>query len=98
MYERAGQILREKCAVFLEELLKNWKGGGKGKADGVRRGHATNHTISIILYGRVIYEDNGEGEEDRAPLKRSDEGVLYRDFYKVKLFLACGRWRMTDVT
>lgn len=70
----------EKAEVFLSELVKNWQGGAKGS----RKGHAINHVVSIILYGRVIYEDDGEGDEERAPLSRNEHGMIYRDFYKVR--------------
>lgn len=68
-FEEDGSLLREKCELFLTELLK--------------RLESTSHTLSIILYGRVIYEDNGEGDEERAPIRKSEDGVLYRDFFKV---------------
>lgn len=76
-------MLREKCETFLTELFAHWTGGGTEGVDSKSQGQATSHTVSIILYGRVIYEDNGEGEEKRAPLRRDEDGVLYRDFYKV---------------
>jgi hypothetical protein len=82
-FEEDGCTLYEKCEVFLGELFKNWKGGGKGGKAGVRNGNATNHTVSVVLYGRVIYDSEAEGEEARAPLQRNEEGLLYRDFYKV---------------
>ena len=74
-------MLREKCETFLTELFSHWSGGTEGRK---HQSQSTSHTVSIILYGRVIYEDNGEGEETRAPLRRSEDGVLYRDFYKVR--------------
>lgn len=86
-FEEDGSMLREKCQVFLHELFAHWTGRmGKG-IDVKSKGNATSHTVSIILYGRVIYEDNGEGEEERAPLRRLEDGTLYRDFYKVSLKL-----------
>lgn len=82
-FEEDGSMLREKCEVFLHELFAHWTGRmGKG-IDVKSKGNTTSHTVSIILYGRVIYEDNGEGEEQRAPLRRLEDGTLYRDFYKV---------------
>lgn len=68
-FEEDGSMLKEKCEVFLKEFLE--------------RIESTSHTLSIILYGRVIYEDNGQGEEERAPLRKTEDGVLYRDFFKV---------------
>lgn len=70
-FEEDGSMLREKCELFLKELLS--------------RIATTTNTVSIILYGRVIYEDNGEGDEERAPLRKNEDGVLYRDFFKVCL-------------
>lgn len=82
-FEEDGCMLSEKCEVFLRELVSNWQGGGTGGKNGIRKGHTANHMVSVILYGRVIYEDNGEGEEERAPTSRNEEGMIYRDFYKV---------------
>lgn len=84
-FEEDGSMLREKCQVFLHELFAHWTGRmGKGNIDVKSKGNPTSHTVSIILYGRVLYEDNGEGEEARAPLRRLEDGTLYRDFYKVQ--------------
>lgn len=83
-FEEDGSTLREKCEVFLSDLFAHWTGQGTGGCDSKHKGQPTSHTVSIILYGRVIYEDNGEGEESRAPLSRDEDGTLYRDFYKVR--------------
>lgn len=77
-FEEDGSMLREKSEVFLTELFSQF----------YDRQPATSHTVSVILFGRVIYEDNGEGEEERAPMLKSDNGMLYRDFYKVSLCLS----------
>lgn len=71
-FEEDGSMLREKCELFLKELLS--------------RIATTSNTVSIILYGRVIYEDNGQGDEERAPLRKDEDGVLYRDFFKVSFY------------
>lgn len=73
-FEEDGNMLIEKCEAFLMELFS------KPANDGNR---ATKHLVTIVLYGRVIYDDNGEGEEERAPLSRDPDGMVYRDFYKV---------------
>ncbi|KAM0748165.1 hypothetical protein T439DRAFT_349523 [Meredithblackwellia eburnea MCA 4105] len=72
-FEEDGSLLAEKCELFLTELFAQF----------YTVQPPTSHTVSIILYCRVIYEDNGEGEEDRAPMSRLADGTLYRDFYKV---------------
>lgn len=72
-FEEDGNLLREKCELFLGELFMQF----------YERTPPTSHTVSIILYGRVVYDDNGEGEEERAPLSQAEDGSLYRDFYKV---------------
>lgn len=72
-FEEDGSLLREKCDLFLADLFDRFYNVQP----------PTSHTVSIILYGRVIYEDNGEGEEERAPLSRGEDNTLYRDFYKV---------------
>ncbi|SGY46236.1 BQ5605_C001g00401 [Microbotryum silenes-dioicae] len=83
-FEEDGSMLRERCEVFLDEVFQHWSGKQrKGMGGAKNRGYSTSHTVSIILYGRVIYEDNGEGEEARAPMKRHENGTLYRDFFKV---------------
>ncbi|KAK4703680.1 hypothetical protein P7C70_g2534, partial [Phenoliferia sp. Uapishka_3] len=76
-FEEDGSLLREKCELFLGELFAQF----------YQVQPRTSHTVSIVLYGRVIYEDNGEGEEERAPLSKAEDGTLYRDFYKVILDL-----------
>lgn len=88
-FEEDGSMLLSKCEMFLAELMGRWQprttngaGGGAGRK---RTLPATSHTVSVILYGRVIYDDEAEGEEDRAPLQRLEDGTLYRDFYKVGL-------------
>ncbi|KAK4050900.1 vacuolar membrane-associated protein iml1 [Microbotryomycetes sp. JL221] len=86
-FEEDGSMLREKCEMFLHELFAHWTGKATTGTDLKSKGNPTSHTVSIILYGRVIYEDNGEGEEERAPMRRLEDGTLYRDFYKVILDL-----------
>ncbi|KAK4053511.1 vacuolar membrane-associated protein iml1 [Microbotryomycetes sp. JL201] len=86
-FEEDGSMLREKCELFLYELFAHWTGKATRGTDLKSKGQPTSHTVSIILYGRVIYEDNGEGEEERAPMRRLENGTLYRDFYKVILDL-----------
>jgi len=86
-FEEDGSMLREKCEVFLQELFMHWTGRAEEGMDKKSKGNPTSHTVSMILYGRVIYEDNGEGEEERAPLRTLEDGTLYRDFYKVGLAL-----------
>ncbi|KAM0788563.1 hypothetical protein ACM66B_001688 [Microbotryomycetes sp. NB124-2] len=86
-FEEDGSMLREKCELFLYELFAHWTGKATRGTDSKSKGQPTSHTVSIILYGRVVYEDNGEGEEERAPMRRLENGTLYRDFYKVILDL-----------
>ena len=75
-----GNMGAETAEIALGELVRNWQGG----ANSSRKGHAVNHVVSVILYGRVIYEDDGEGDEERAPVSRNESGMVYRDFYKVR--------------
>lgn len=84
-FEEDGSMLLSKCEMFLAELMGKWQPRAGGSAG--RRGKAlpaTAHTVSVILYGRVIYDSEEEGEEARAPLQRLEDGTLYRDFYKVR--------------
>jgi len=90
-FEEDGSMLLSKCDMFLTELMAKWQpragtNGGKRKAL-----PATAHTLSVILYGRVIYDSEEEGEEARAPLQRLEDGTLYRDFYKVSTSYPCTR-------
>ena len=86
-FEEDGSMYAEKCDVFLADLFRHWAGN---PADGARASLATNHSISIVLYGRVIYDEadsKNAGDEKAPPLIRDEHGQLYRDFYKVILDL-----------
>ncbi|KAL8286984.1 hypothetical protein RQP46_003990 [Phenoliferia psychrophenolica] len=76
-FEEDGSLLREKCELFLGELFAQFYDVQP----------PTSHTVSIVLYGRVIYDDGSEAEEERAPLSQMEDGTPYRDFYKVVLDL-----------
>lgn len=83
-FEEDGSMLLEKCDLFLQELFLHYSGKMSREAEDKRsKGVPTTHVVSIILYGRVIYDDEQDGEEERAPLCRLEDGTLYRDFYKV---------------
>ncbi|GAA5869052.1 hypothetical protein JCM3774_002461 [Rhodotorula dairenensis] len=87
-FEEDGSMLLEKCELFLQELFLHYSGKMSPDAEDKRsKGIPTSNITSIILYGRVIYDDEQDGEEERAPLSRLDDGTLYRDFYKVVLDL-----------
>ncbi|KAK4331647.1 Vacuolar membrane-associated protein IML1 [Rhodotorula toruloides] len=87
-FEEDGSMLLEKCDLFLQELFSHYSGKMSLEAEDKRsKGIPTTHIVSIILYGRVIYDDEQDGEEERAPLCRLEDGTLYRDFYKVILDL-----------
>ncbi|KAG0667651.1 vacuolar membrane-associated protein iml1 [Rhodotorula mucilaginosa] len=87
-FEEDGSMLLEKCELFLQELFLHYSGKMSPDAEDKRsKGIPTSHVVSIVLYGRVIYDDAQDGEEERAPLSRLDDGTLYRDFYKVILDL-----------
>lgn len=89
-FEEDGSMLLEKCELFLQELFLHYSGKMSPDAEDKRsKGIPTSHVVSIVLYGRVIYDDAQDGEEERAPLSRLDDGTLYRDFYKVSR--DCGR-------
>ncbi|GAA5948734.1 hypothetical protein JCM21900_005277 [Sporobolomyces salmonicolor] len=88
-FEEDGGMLVEKCEMFLVELFAHYSGRmSKEAEDKTNKGVSTSHVVSIILYGRVIYDDEEEAEEERAPLCRLANGTLYRDFYKVLLDLS----------
>lgn len=46
-----------------------------------------NHQVTVVLFARVFYPDTDdkdlEDEADRETWKRSEKGVLYRDFYRI---------------
>ncbi|BGP46641.1 vacuolar membrane-associated protein iml1 [Rhodotorula kratochvilovae] len=83
-FEEDGSMLLEKCELFLQELWSHYSGKMSTEAEDKRsKGIPTSHVASIILFGRVIYDDEQDAEEERAPLCRLEDGTLYRDFYKV---------------
>lgn len=85
-FEEDGSMLLEKAELFLQELFSHYSGKMSKDAEDTRsKGIPTSHVLSIILYGRVIYDDKKDGEEERAPLQRLENGTMYRDFYKVRL-------------
>ncbi|GAA6011342.1 hypothetical protein JCM10207_008307 [Rhodosporidiobolus poonsookiae] len=87
-FEEDGSMLLEKAELFLQELFAHYSGKMTPDAEDKRsKGIPTSHVTTIILYGRVIYDDEEDAEEARAPLCRLENGTLYRDFYKVILDL-----------
>ncbi|GAA6037242.1 hypothetical protein JCM8097_008639 [Rhodosporidiobolus ruineniae] len=87
-FEEDGSMLLEKAELFLQELFAHVSGKMTRDAEDKRsKGVPTSHVMSIILFGRVIYDDEEDAEEARAPLCRLENGTLYRDFYKVILDL-----------
>lgn len=84
-FEEDGSMLLEKAELFLQELFAHYSGKMTRDAEDTRsKGVATSHVTTIILYGRVIYDDAEDAEEARAPLQRLENGTWYRDFYKVR--------------
>ncbi|GAA5852387.1 hypothetical protein JCM9279_001184 [Rhodotorula babjevae] len=109
-FEEDGSSLLEKCELFLHELWSHYSGKMSTEAEDKRsKGIPTSHVVSIVLFGRVLYDDEHDAEEDRAPLQRLEDGTLYRDFYKVvvdvtpsppssiihQVALALRRWQST---
>ncbi|GAA5914304.1 GTPase-activating protein IML1 [Sporobolomyces salmoneus] len=85
-FEEDGGMLVEKCEMFLEEVFAHFSGKmSKDSEDKRSKGIPTSHVVSIILYGRVIYDNKEDAEEERAPLSQASDGTLYRDFFKVIL-------------
>ncbi|GAA5981416.1 hypothetical protein JCM5350_004056 [Sporobolomyces pararoseus] len=87
-FEEDGGTLYEKCEMFLEEVFAHYSGKmSKDSEDKRSKGIPTSHNVSVILYGRVVYDDREDAEEERAPLSVASDGTLYRDFFKVILDL-----------
>ncbi|GAA6010424.1 hypothetical protein JCM11491_006931 [Sporobolomyces phaffii] len=87
-FEEDGGMLVEKCEMFLEEVFAHYSGKmSKDSEDKRSKGIPTSHVVSVILYGRVIYDDREDAEEERAPLCQASDGTYYRDFFKVILDL-----------
>ncbi|GAA5884837.1 hypothetical protein JCM16303_007295 [Sporobolomyces ruberrimus] len=87
-FEEDGGMLVEKCEMFLEEVFAHYSGKmSKDSEDKRSKGIPTSHVVSVILYGRVIYDDPDDAEEERAPLSQASDGTYYRDFFKVILDL-----------
>ena len=83
-FEEDGGMLVEKCEMFLEEVFAHYSGKMTKEAEDKRsKGIPTSHVVSVILYGRVIYDDQEDAEEERAPLSQASDGTFYRDFFKV---------------
>jgi hypothetical protein len=88
-FEEDGGKLLEKCEMFLEEVFAHYSGKmSKDSEDKRSKGIPTSHNVSVILYGRVIYDDREDAEEERAPLSQASDGTYYRDFFKVSLLSA----------
>jgi hypothetical protein len=83
-FEEDGGMLVEKCEMFLEEVFAHYSGKmSRDSEDKRSKGIPTSHVVSVILYGRVIYDDREDAEEERAPLSQASDGTYYRDFFKV---------------
>ncbi|KAG9101602.1 vacuolar membrane-associated protein iml1 [Ceratobasidium sp. UAMH 11750] len=66
-----GERFTEKIAhSFLPELIKRWEK------------HQTNHVVTVVLISRVFYDPN-DLEYAAGPLRQTDEGTWYKDFFKV---------------
>jgi hypothetical protein len=66
-----GERFTEKIVhSFFPELIHRWKE------------HQTNHVITIVLISRVFY-DTTELEYAAGPLRQTDDGQWYKDFFKV---------------
>jgi hypothetical protein len=55
---------------FFPELIKRWEQ------------HQTNHVITVVLISRVFYDPN-DLEYAAGPLRQTDDGAWYKDFFKV---------------
>ncbi|GAA6059725.1 hypothetical protein JCM10212_000253 [Sporobolomyces blumeae] len=87
-FEEDGGTLAEKCEMFLDEVFAHYSGKMTKEAEDKRsKGIPTSHVVSVILYGRVVYDDKDDAEEERAPLCQAADGTLFRDFFKVILDL-----------
>ena len=69
-FEEDGSMLKEKCDEFMNQLSEHLQG--------------TSHVLTVVLYGRVIYDSEEEGYERRAPMNKDEDGRWYRDFFKVR--------------
>lgn len=86
-FEEDGGMLVEKCEMFLDEVFAHYSGKmSRDSEDKRSKGIPTSHVVSVILYGRVIYDDPEDAEEERAPLSQASDGTYYRDFFKVRQF------------
>lgn len=66
-----GERFNEKIVhSFLPTLFSKWRDAG------------ANHTVTIVLISRVFY-DASELEYAAGPLRRNEDGMWYKDFYKV---------------
>ncbi|CAE6439199.1 unnamed protein product, partial [Rhizoctonia solani] len=66
-----GERFTEKVVhSFFPELIHRWEE------------HHTNHVITIVLISRVFY-DTTELEYAAGPLRQTDDGQWYKDFFKV---------------
>ncbi|QRW01824.1 vacuolar membrane-associated protein IML1 [Ceratobasidium sp. AG-Ba] len=66
-----GERFTEKIVhSFFPELIKRWEK------------HQTNHVITVVLISRVFYDPN-DLEYAAGPLRQTDDGAWYKDFYKV---------------
>ncbi|KAJ1308651.1 hypothetical protein OPQ81_004345 [Rhizoctonia solani] len=66
-----GERFTEKIVhSFFPELIHRWEE------------HHTNHVITIVLISRVFY-DTTELEYAAGPLRQTDDGQWYKDFFKV---------------
>lgn len=66
-----GERFTEKIVhSFFPELIKRWEQ------------HQTNHVITVVLISRVFYDPN-DLEYAAGPLRQTDDGAWYKDFFKV---------------
>ena len=73
--DETGKPFIEKACDFIHTLTEMWE---------VRN---CSHQVAIVLFARVLYPGVDEHAEfthaERATLKRNEDGVCYRDFYRV---------------
>lgn len=71
---------------FLPSLITKW------------RELSTKHVVAVVLFSRVQY-DESELEYAAGPLQKNDEGIWYKDFYKVVVDLEIIRdWKPSLVS
>lgn len=73
-FDEDGELYNEKAIHgFLPELLRRWSAV------------PTNHLVSVILFGRVLFEEHELHMIEDWPVRRDERGRAYVDYYKAIL-------------